>query len=120
MIKIKTNTDSLPKVYGKPDVHSPSGWNISPVAQQLIASLMPLGSIVSSVSTGFASHYYGRRILLRLGCVLVVTATVIMQATMDINILYLARLIVGMGIGLLMTNSQLYIQVRKKDRTAPV
>ena len=114
-ITANMNTDSALKVFGRPDVHSPSGWNISPVAQQLVTSLMLLGSIISSVSTGFASHFYGRKVLLRSGCVLVVTATVIMQATSDINVLYLGRVVAGMGVGILVTSSQLYIQVSNED-----
>ena len=106
----------LVQTFGYPDPLSPVGWNLSPVVQQLISSLMILGCFASSLSAGFTAAYVGRKISLWFGCALVIVAAIIMQTTTTIGGLYAGRLIVGLGIGLLMTHSQLYIQVSSNSR----
>ncbi|RYP43704.1 hypothetical protein DL768_009765 [Monosporascus sp. mg162] len=49
------------KVYGYEDPTVPVGYNISSERQQLISSLMVLGSFVSSSSAGFSASYIGRK-----------------------------------------------------------
>ena len=72
---------------------------------------MILGCFISSASAGFTASYFGRKASLWFGCMLVIVAALVMQTTATIGGLYAGRLIVGLGIGLLMTHSQLYIQV---------
>ncbi|KAI1845923.1 hypothetical protein JX265_011181 [Neoarthrinium moseri] len=85
-------------------------WNISPERQQLISSLMILGAFIASFSAGFTSEYFGRKMSLWIACLGVVIATVMMQVTTSIGVLYAGRLIIGLANGLLMTHCQLYIQ----------
>jgi predicted MFS family arabinose efflux permease len=54
----------------------------------------------------------GRKPALWLACLLIYIANIIMMTTSSIGALYAGRLIIGLGNGLLMTFSQLYIQVR--------
>lgn len=70
---------------------------------------MVLGAFVASSTAGFTANYFGRKLSLWLACVLVFVATAMMQATTHIGVLYAARLIIGLGNGLLMTHAQLYI-----------
>lgn len=43
--------DSSSQVFGHKDPLSPTGWNLSPVTQQLISSLMTIGAVLGC---GFA------------------------------------------------------------------
>ncbi|KAH8890283.1 MFS general substrate transporter [Thozetella sp. PMI_491] len=96
-------------VFGSPDPTSPIGYNISSERQQLISSLMTLGAFVTSSTAGFGAMLYGRKMALWIACVASVVATVMMQTTTSIGVLYAARLIIGFANGLFMTYSQLYI-----------
>ncbi|RYP82355.1 hypothetical protein DL770_005614 [Monosporascus sp. CRB-9-2] len=49
------------QVYGYEDPTVPVGYNISSERQQLISSLMVLGSFISSSSAGFSASYIGRK-----------------------------------------------------------
>ncbi|RYP71960.1 hypothetical protein DL769_004565 [Monosporascus sp. CRB-8-3] len=98
------------QVYGYEDPTVPVGYNISSVRQQLISSLMVLGSFISSSSAGFSASYIGRKPSLWLACVLVFVSTAVMQTTTSIGALYAGRTILGFANGLLMTHGQLYIQ----------
>ncbi|KAI1486453.1 general substrate transporter [Biscogniauxia mediterranea] len=98
------------EVFGQQDPKSPIGWNISPVRQQLISSLMILGAFIASFSAGFTSRWLGRKTSLWVACIGVAVATIIMQLTRSIGALYAGRLIIGLANGLLMTHCQLYIQ----------
>ncbi|RYP28817.1 hypothetical protein DL767_007035 [Monosporascus sp. MG133] len=98
------------KVYGYEDPTVPLDYNISSERQQLISSLMVLGSFISSSSAGFSASYIGRKPSLWLACVLVFVSTAVMQTTTSIGALYAGRTILGLGNGLLMTHGQLYIQ----------
>ncbi|KPI38038.1 putative glucose transporter rco-3 [Cyphellophora attinorum] len=98
------------EVFGHRAPNTPIGWNLSPVRQQLISSLMTLGAFISSAFIGIAAKKFGRRQCLWAACVLCCVANVIMMATTNIGALYLGRLLIGLANGYLMTASQLYIQ----------
>ena len=85
------------KVFGHEDPTTPLGWNISSGRQQLISSLMVLGSFLSSSTAGFSAMYIGRKASLWIACVSVFVATALMQATTSIGGLYAGRLILGLG-----------------------
>ncbi|KAK3317365.1 putative maltose permease [Cercophora scortea] len=85
------------------------GWNISSERQQLISSLMTLGAFLTSATAGFTAMFMGRRASLWTACVLCVVATIIMQTTSSIAALYVARVVIGLANGLLLTYSQLWI-----------
>ena len=70
---------------------------------------MILGAFISSSTAGFTARIFGRKMSLWIACGLVFISTAMMQATDDIAALYAARLIIGLGNGLLMTHAQLYI-----------
>lgn len=98
------------KVYGYPAPELPSGYNISTERQQLIASLMTLGAVIASGFAGPIAWKLGRRGCIWVACVLCCGANVIMMADTTIGGLYAGRLIIGLGNGLLMSFSQLYLQ----------
>lgn len=73
-----------------------------------MASLLTLGSFLSSLCAGFFSRRFGRRQGLWLACVLNMVSCVIMMVTTDVNVLYLGRLVLGVSNGLLVTFSNVY------------
>lgn len=84
------------------------GWNLSPVRQQLITSLMSLGAFVSSGTAGFVAAKLGRRLCLYVACVGCIVSNIVMMTTTDINALYVGRLLNGLANGYFMTFSQLW------------
>ena len=99
------------QVFGNKDPATPIGYNISAERQQLISSLMVLGAFLASGTAGFTAKWFGRKVSLYIACLGVVVSTIIMQLVESIGALYFARLLIGLANGLLMTHSQLYIQV---------
>lgn len=97
------------KVYGYETPKSRTGWNLSPERQQLIASLMTLGGIISSLLTGPLAIKLGRKSSLWLACFLCCVANVIMMVTTNIGALYVGRLLLGLANGMFMSFSQLYL-----------
>ncbi|KAK1765381.1 general substrate transporter [Phialemonium atrogriseum] len=98
------------KIYGYENPNTVIGWNITPVRQQLISSLMTLGAFISSGTAGVIAGYLGRKSCLWVACAACIVSNVIMMATTDIGALYVGRLIIGLANGYFMTFSQLYIQ----------
>lgn len=98
------------KIYGYKAPETALGWNISPVRQQLISSLMTLGAFLSSGTAGVTATKLGRRHCLWLASVLCCVSNVMMMATTHIAALYVGRLLIGLANGYFMTFSQLYIQ----------
>lgn len=98
------------KIYGYRSPKSVIGWNITPLRQQMISSLMTLGAFISSGAAGFAAAKLGRRHCLWLACLLCCVSNVIMMTTTSIGALYAGRLLIGLANGYFMTFSQLYIQ----------
>ncbi|KAK3378970.1 general substrate transporter [Lasiosphaeria ovina] len=97
------------EVFGYADTLSPTGWNITSERQQLVSSLMTLGAFITSATAGLTSTVAGRKVSLWVACALCVVATVMMQTTTSIGVLYAARLIIGLANGLFMTHFQLWI-----------
>lgn len=113
------------KVFGYPDPSSDTGYGIDVSAyllnhltnndtisqsrvQQLITSLLTLGSFVSSLVAGFFSAYLGRREALWLACVVNAVACGIQIGTSTPGVLYLGRLLLGFANGFLVTFSNIY------------
>ncbi|KAL1965253.1 hypothetical protein VTN77DRAFT_5855 [Rasamsonia byssochlamydoides] len=96
------------QVYG---YYSPKlkAWNIDPTVQQLISSLMTIGTFVSSLLVGPLSSKVGRRGGLWAAAILNAIATSIMLGTTSVGALYVARLILGVAVGWYLTFGQLYI-----------
>ncbi|KAJ5302938.1 hypothetical protein N7476_009737 [Penicillium atrosanguineum] len=96
------------KVFGYPDPTSDTGYGIDSTVQQLITSLLTLGSFVSSLVAGFFSAYLGRRHALWLACIVNAVAVGIQIGTTTPGVLYLGRLLLGFANGFLVTFSNIY------------
>ncbi|KAI0880607.1 general substrate transporter [Annulohypoxylon maeteangense] len=96
------------KVFGYYD-EATSKWAIDPTVQQLISSLMTIGTFVGSLSVGPFSSKLGRRNGLWAASILNYIATAIMIGTTNIGALYLARFILGISVGWFLTFAQVYI-----------
>lgn len=71
---------------------------------------MILGSVIGSLLTGFVGARIGRRYGLMLGSVIVIICVVIMSETTVLGALYFSRLLIGLGNGLLLNFTVLYLQ----------
>ncbi|KAH8819242.1 MFS transporter [Xylogone sp. PMI_703] len=98
------------QVFGYVDPSSPVGYNITPVAQQLISSLLILGTFISALAAGPIAKFIGRKFAMWIGCVLCAVANVIMMTSTQLGGLYVGRLLIGIANGFLMTFSQLWLQ----------
>ncbi|KAE9365031.1 general substrate transporter [Stipitochalara longipes BDJ] len=96
------------KVFGYPDPTSALGYGIDSTVQQLITSLLTLGSFVSSLVAGFFSAYLGRKQALWLACALNAVAVAIQMATTDKGVLYFGRLLLGLANCFFVTFSNVY------------
>ncbi|KAN0089090.1 general substrate transporter [Hyaloscypha variabilis] len=76
--------------------------------QQLITSLLTLGSFVSSLVAGFFSAYLGRKQALWIACALNAVAVAIQMATTDKGVVYFGRLLLGLANGFFVTISNVY------------
>ncbi|KAI9367628.1 general substrate transporter [Aspergillus egyptiacus] len=85
-------------------------WDIHAGPQQIISSFMILGSVIGSMLTGFTGTYLGRRYSLMLGSLVVIVCTVIMSETTSLGALYFSRLLIGVGNGMLLNFTVLYLQ----------
>jgi len=74
--------------------------------QQLIGSLLTLGAFLSSLVAGAFAHFFGRRIALWLACGLNIVGCIIQIVTSNQGVVYLGRLILGIGNGFLVTFSR--------------
>lgn len=70
-------------------------WAIDPTVQQLISSLMTIGTFVGSLSVGPFSSKFGRRHGLWMASLLNCFATAVMIGTTNLGALYFARLVLG-------------------------
>ncbi|KAI1426736.1 MFS transporter [Xylaria sp. FL1777] len=96
------------EVYGYYDTRLES-WNIEPIVQQLISSLMTIGTFIGSLLVGPFSSKYGRKAGLWAASILNFVATAIMLGTTNLGSLYFARLVLGVSVGWFLTFSQLYV-----------
>ncbi|OJD31699.1 general substrate transporter [Diplodia corticola] len=95
-------------VFGYPDPSSAGGYAIDGTFQQLITSLLTLGSFLSSLTAGVFAHFYGRKTALWTACMLNVVACIIQIAAEDQGAVYVGRLILGFANGFLVTFSNIY------------
>jgi MFS family permease len=95
-------------VFGYPDAENPIDYGIDSTVQQLIASLLTLGSFLSALLAGSFAAYFGRRQGLWCACVLSAVACAIQIGTESTGVLYLGRLLLGIANGFLVTFSNVY------------
>ncbi|OJJ07011.1 hypothetical protein ASPVEDRAFT_876447 [Aspergillus versicolor CBS 583.65] len=96
------------KVFGYADPSAEGGYAIDSTVQQLITSLLTLGSFVSSLVAGLFATYLGRRQALWLACLVNAIACAIQIAAPSAGVLYLGRLLLGFANGFLVTFSNIY------------
>ncbi|KAL3496324.1 general substrate transporter [Aspergillus germanicus] len=96
------------KVFGYEDPASDMGYAIDSTVQQLITSLLTLGSFVSSLVAGYFSAYFGRRQALWLACIINAIAVAIQIAAPSPGPLNVGRLLLGFANGFLVTFSNIY------------
>lgn len=83
--------------------------------QQLISSLLTLGALLSSLGAGLLAQLPGpawlggRRPALGLGCLLTAAGCALQLGTTSAGVVYLGRLVLGLGNGLLVTCSNIYV-----------
>ena len=78
------------------------------MVQQLITSLLTLGSFVCSLAAGAFGSYFGRKAALRTACLLNAIACAIQIAATNAAVLYVGRLILGFANGFFVTFSNVY------------
>jgi MFS family permease len=82
------------KVFGYQDPTT-GKWAIDPTVQQLISSLMTIGTFVGSLMIGPFSARFGRRYGLWCAAILNFISTSIMIGTTNLGALYFARFVLG-------------------------
>ena len=82
------------KVFGYYD-EAAGEWAIDPTVQQLISSLMTIGTFVGSLLIGPFSSKFGRKMGLWSASLLNLIATAIMIGTTNLGALYFSRLVLG-------------------------
>jgi MFS family permease len=83
------------QVYGYRNPHAAIGYSITTHVQQLIASLLTVGSIAGCLTTGLFAKWFGRRSGLWLGCVISMVANGVQIGATNIAGLYVGRVILG-------------------------
>ena len=96
------------KVFGYENPSSPIGYSIDPTFQQLISSLLTLGSFLSALMAGVFGAYFGRKHAIWLACALNAVAVAIQIATPNKGAIYVGRLLLGLANGFLVTFSNVY------------
>ncbi len=76
--------------------------------QQLITSLLILGSFLSSLVAGVFSVYFGRKTGLWLACLFTAVGVAIQMGSEDKGAIYVGRLVLGVGNGFLQIFSNIY------------
>lgn len=93
-------------VYG---YHTPTGFAITTKVQQLIASLLTVGSIVGCLTTGVFAQKFGRRSALWFGCAVAYVAMAIQLGSTNLAGLYAGRVILGFSNAYFITFSNVFI-----------
>ncbi|PSN70692.1 maltose permease MAL61 [Corynespora cassiicola Philippines] len=96
------------KVYGYEDPTSVFGYGIDSTVQQLITSLLSLGSFLSAIFAGFFGSYLGRKAGLWIACAVNAIAVAIQISNTSTGALYAGRLLLGFANGWLVTFSNVY------------
>lgn len=96
------------KVFGYEDSSGPLGYGVDSTVQQLITSLLTLGSFLSSLAAGPFSSFLGRKPALSLARGLNAIACAVQLGTTNKGVLYLGRLLMNLANGFFVTFSSVY------------
>ncbi|KAK4141463.1 general substrate transporter [Dichotomopilus funicola] len=96
------------RVFGYPDPAQNGGYGIDGTFQQLIGSLLTFGAFLSSIFAGAFAQFFGRKPALWLASLLTALGAAIQIGTSQWGVVYLGRLILGIGNGFLVTFSNIY------------
>ncbi|KAB5546801.1 sugar porter family MFS transporter [Coniochaeta sp. 2T2.1] len=88
----------------------PGVWNIESTPQQIITSFMILGAFMGSLICGPIGAKLSRRHSMMVASLIVIIALLIMTVTTSFGALYFSRLLCGIGNGLLLNFSMVYLQ----------
>jgi MFS family permease len=111
ILMLYTGLQAMPgflRVFGYVNPASPIGYSIDSTFQQLISSLLTLGSFISSLAAGVFGIYFGRKKGIWLACVINAVAVVLQIATTRKEAIYIGRLLLGIANGFLVTFSNIY------------
>ncbi|KAI4685039.1 uncharacterized protein J4E88_004482 [Alternaria novae-zelandiae] len=95
-------------VFGYEDPTSPLGYGIDSTVQQLMTSLLNLGSCVSAIAAGVFGGYFGRRKALWLACIICLAAVSVQIGSTSKAGLYVGRLLLGFSNGFFVVFSTVY------------
>jgi MFS family permease len=96
-------------VYGFHDPKSVTGYIITTKVQQLIASLLTVGSIAGCLTTGIFAQRFGRKSALWFGCFVGYVAMAIQLGSTSLAGLYAGRVILGFSNAYFITFSNVFI-----------
>lgn len=85
------------EVFGYPNPKSPTGYSITTTVQQLIASLLTVGSVVGCLLTGPFSRKFGRKPALWTGCAIAFIANAVQLGSTNLAGLYCGRILLGIS-----------------------
>jgi MFS family permease len=86
-----------------------TGFAITTKVQQLIASLLAIGSLLGCLTAGLFAQRFGRRHALWVGCVVGIIASSIQIGTTNLAGLYVGRVILGVSNAYFITFSNVFI-----------
>lgn len=101
------SSTSLPKLNGEVDMELP--YPISIYEESWLTSLLSLGGAISPFLSGFSSERFGRKKTLLLFSIPMLLSNIILSFAKNIQIMYLARFLLGLGIGCVFSIIPIYI-----------
>lgn len=96
------------RVYGYEDPDSRTGWNIKTVPQQLISSMLQIGTICGVLLTHLFGRYFGRRPAIWAASLVSFIAAGVQVGTTTLVGLYFGRLLIGASNGFFITFANIY------------
>lgn len=96
------------KVFGYKDPTRPLGWNIKTTPQQLISSLLNVGTIIGVLFTAPFAKYFGRKPGIWVAAVISFVASGLQLGTTSLGGLHAGRILIGASNGFFITFANVY------------
>jgi MFS family permease len=96
------------KVFGYQDSTSKTGWSIDTVPQQLIASMVNIGTIVGVLSAAVFGQFFGRRLGIWVACLVSSVGVGLQVGASTLPVLYVGRVVIGASNAFFFTFSNTY------------